>query len=355
MLLKKRYSNIDLIEFLGMIFVLVYHCTTYSYSFIENNSYLYYLRYYFRTILATCVPLFFFANGYLLFNREFNLKKHIVKSIKIIMVTVIWAIIGVFCIMLIEQEPLTLVEFIKYVVSLHHGWINHLWFMEALIFIYIFFPMLKRMFDSHRKVFVYLTIIMTVFSFGCPTINHFRTILSGGLGSVGMVYSYNVFYKIKLYAFSYFCIGGLMFSLQDPIAYFLTKKRKLCAILVMAICCFVLCFVGVIYSRKMGTIWDVVWNGYDTIPTLLNVLLIFVLSVSYKNNYKIIKYISCNTSGIYFVHPIFIHLLAPLVKTCSFLCTYIGAIFYAVVILLLSLGIICIIKKVPMIKNVMLL
>jgi len=355
MKLKKRYTNIDLIEFLGMIFVLVYHCTTYSYSFIENNSYLYYLRYYFRTILATCVPLFFFANGYLLLNREFDLKKHIVKSIRIIMVTVIWAIVGVFCIMLIEQERLTLVQFIKYVVTLHQGWINHLWFMEVLIFIYIFFPILKKMFDSHKKAFVFITIIMTVLSFGSSGINHFRTILSGGIGNVGMVYSFNPFYKVRLYAFSYFCIGGLMFSIQDQIANFSVKKRKLYAIIAITICCLVLCFTGVIYSRKMGAIWDVVWYGYDTIPTLINVLLIFVLAVSYKSNYKIIEYISCNTSGIYFVHPIFIHLLSPMVRRCSFLCTYIGSIFFAIVVLLLSLGTIYVIKKIPMIKNVMLL
>lgn len=77
-----RWNYIDLMEFIGIFFVLIYHSTTYSCSWIEDGTALSFLRYYLRTILSTCVPLFFFVNGYLLFNRSFNLKKHIIKNDK---------------------------------------------------------------------------------------------------------------------------------------------------------------------------------------------------------------------------------------------------------------------------------
>ena len=35
---SKRWDYIDLLEFIGIFFVIIYHSTTYSYSFIEQAS-----------------------------------------------------------------------------------------------------------------------------------------------------------------------------------------------------------------------------------------------------------------------------------------------------------------------------
>ena len=81
---QTRLYFIDLLESIAIFLVLAYHGTNYEYSFLEDSgNVLFYLRYYFRTILSCCVPLFFFANGYLLLNRDFNIKKHIINIIKI--------------------------------------------------------------------------------------------------------------------------------------------------------------------------------------------------------------------------------------------------------------------------------
>lgn len=68
----ERYHAIDIIKVLGLLFVILYHSATYQYDWLEDGQALFYFRYYFRTILSTCVPLFFFANGYLLLNKSFN-------------------------------------------------------------------------------------------------------------------------------------------------------------------------------------------------------------------------------------------------------------------------------------------
>ena len=72
----ERYHAIDIIKVLGLLFVILYHSATYQYDWLEDGQALFYFRYYFRTILSTCVPLFFFANGYLLLNKQFDLRKH---------------------------------------------------------------------------------------------------------------------------------------------------------------------------------------------------------------------------------------------------------------------------------------
>ena len=87
---KSRWVHIDLIESRAMIFVLIYHANTYTCDILEQASALNYIRYFLKTILSTAVPMFLFANGYLLFNRELKLKKHITKSIKLILLTILW-------------------------------------------------------------------------------------------------------------------------------------------------------------------------------------------------------------------------------------------------------------------------
>ena len=76
----KRIDFIDLLEFLAMTLVLLYHCTTYDFNILESASVSVLLGYYFRAILSAGVPLFFFANGYLLFSRESILKNMYIKQ-----------------------------------------------------------------------------------------------------------------------------------------------------------------------------------------------------------------------------------------------------------------------------------
>lgn len=90
---SNRWSYIDLLECIAIYFVLVYHTTLYSFDFLNEGTLFNYFAYFFRTILSTCVPIFFFANGYLLFNRPFVLKKHIYKTLKLVLLVFIWAAI----------------------------------------------------------------------------------------------------------------------------------------------------------------------------------------------------------------------------------------------------------------------
>lgn len=79
---QERLVFIDVLECLGIVFVVFYHSTLYIYNILESNSAIYHIRYFMRSILSTCVPIFFFTNGYLLLNRKFDLDKHIKKDNK---------------------------------------------------------------------------------------------------------------------------------------------------------------------------------------------------------------------------------------------------------------------------------
>lgn len=73
--LTERWEYLDILKCIGIIFVIIYHSTIYNYNWIASPNITHYLRYFLTTLLSTCVPLFFFTNGYLLLNKDFDLKK----------------------------------------------------------------------------------------------------------------------------------------------------------------------------------------------------------------------------------------------------------------------------------------
>ena len=134
---KKRFDYIDLLKCIAIFFVIIYHNECYNTNFIANNESLFINI--FRAILSTCVPLFFIVNGYLLFSKKFDLKKHTIKTIKLILLTIIWGVITAFLILKIKNEPITAQIFFDTLLKMREGYVNHLWFMGALICIYLIF------------------------------------------------------------------------------------------------------------------------------------------------------------------------------------------------------------------------
>ena len=91
---KERIQWIDLMESIAIYFVLFYHDKIYSIDILSSQAtFQMYILYYVQTILATCVPLFLFVNGFLMFKKDFNLKKHLFKLIKLIILAYIWGVL----------------------------------------------------------------------------------------------------------------------------------------------------------------------------------------------------------------------------------------------------------------------
>ena len=154
--MKKRLSHIDLLESIAILFVIIYHGTIYSHDITQEATVSNYLLYFARTILSTCVPLFFFANGYLLFNKPFNLRKHVKKTIRLIALVFIWMVLLMPIYMFVAGEPWRLGTFASNILSMTTAWsMNIFWFIGALICMYILFPALKALFDTNRKSFLF--------------------------------------------------------------------------------------------------------------------------------------------------------------------------------------------------------
>lgn len=356
---KERLYYIDLLETIAIVMVLSYHATNYSSDFLQGSEvFRHYLRYYIRGILSCCAPLFFFANGYLLFRCELDLKKHIRKILRFILLCFLWGGIDLFCLMFIRNEFLTFKEFLGGIWSWKSGWINHLWYLHTLIIIYLLFPLLKLAYDSRRDIFYFFLIVAAILSFGNRGINILAT-LGAQFTPEKLTFhrfnwfnAFNPFQGLNGYAFVYFCLGGIADELLDRLS-ILRKPPVSIAVLLLSM--LGLFGVGVAYSHIMREIWDLVWEGYDTVFTLINVFCLFSLCRRYTGKNRALRQgfylISSNTLGIYFVHMVIAQMLALVVMRYDITSVIPGHFVFVLSILALSLGISLLLRKNPLLKR----
>ncbi|HEY4784447.1 MAG TPA: acyltransferase family protein [Bacteroidales bacterium] len=355
---KRRFDYVDLLKTIAIFFVLIYHFSIINIDFIHNEDWTCYLNYYLKSILSTCVPLFFFVNGGLLMNKsDLDIKKHVRKVIKIILLTIVWGIITLILLSLIKGEHLTFNEIIGGAFFHKQGRIKHLWFFEAMVVIYIFYPLLFNTIKTSPKAFYFFAAAVFIFTFLNTFIGEFAKLISVTLKvfestnfeSKNYFSEFNALRGIYGYSIGYFILGGILFNYQKQVR---TQKAMILSIVLLPISMGLLVLYGVKVSESQHKIWDTVWNGYDSIFTCINVILLFTLSLYYKHSGtfgKIVRIIAENSLGIYLIHLI----IKPIITSAIPLSGTLGTLVFAVSSLFLSLFIALTIKKIPIVRNLL--
>ena len=333
---RKRLTHIDLLESIAIFFVVFYHSAFYDYDITHNCSTEKYLLYFMRTILSTGVPIFFFANGYLLFQKTINLKKHIRKIFRLVFLMFFWQVLLMPLYMILAREPLSFEIIIKSVLDLDVFWgMNRFWFLGALISIYILFPALKALFDTNREAFVFFTVACAILTFGFKAGNQLLSFLGcifhRSFGSLDhpLLTIFNPFRGTYGYAYVYFCVGGLINSYENTICKYSKQQRNIYLIIGILICCTFLFLVGVFYTCLDKQLWDVVWNGYDTVFTFFNVIAFYILCLCYNRKSALIQNISSNTLGIYFLHGLLVRLTYPWIEGKALSFSFFASLLYS--------------------------
>ena len=76
---KKRYSYLDLLKCIAMYGVVFYHGAI-PWLPVLTDTPMSYVNYFIMAILSMSVPVFFFVNGFLMFGKNFDMKRHIKKN-----------------------------------------------------------------------------------------------------------------------------------------------------------------------------------------------------------------------------------------------------------------------------------
>ena len=351
-----RHKNIDLLETIAIFFVVFYHANISPCDFVNSPSILTYTSFLLQSVLSTCCPLFFFCSGYVLLNRSLDLKKHIFKNFRLILIAIIWAMFTIFVLMYTDHTKLSPVEFYKTFINKTESWIGYFWFLGALVCLYITFPLIKNAFDTSKSVIFYMILVCYFVPLANMLVNRFNTAIVHDFGGI----FFDMFNPLKganAYSYQYFMLGGLLGFYKDEILDIFEEKRipvLACGIAMIVIFACVLGAYGIFKSLKSHNVWDMVFNSYDSILTCGMVLGFFLVSTTYNpsdhpNIEKIIRTISCNTLSVYIFHEIIIHAVKNNVSISPIYYNPIGTLIYSIFIVAICtlLGWAC--KRIPFI------
>lgn len=352
---NQRLKFLDLLKSLAIVAVVIYHYNNLSIDFWQAPTFYSYFSYFVKTILTVCVPIFFMVNGALLFNKDFDLKKHIRKLINVVVLTVIWAVLTLALLMPINHQYFTAREFINNLLTWKLAWINHLWFFQALAMVYLFFPLLKIAYDRQLKIFYFFLIAIGVLTFGNVFILNIINTVKYFFNISPLPEIYNIFNKFNFltgaygYTLVYFMLGALFLKYKDK---FNTRRFRLGAILSIPVFMALINAYGFIMSRANHNVFDAVWRGYDMLPAVGLTLAVFILALNYRGRaYGLIKLIGANSLGIYLLHRFAGSWLLPYFKQLPFSQSLILNCLFAVIIVIICLGTVLGLKKIPFLKK----
>jgi len=354
----KKIFLISIMKVIAILLVVFYHFYYIPIDFLSNNNIEVYFNYFIKTLLSCCVPLFFFVNGALLLNKQgsLDIKKHTRKIFSLILRIFIWSIFVLLFLMPLCEKPLSFKSLLITVISLKSSWINYLWFLKALIVLYIFLPIIKSSYDNHKAAFYFFMYVVFLLTFGSQFISTLINIIGHFTGKERLSVSYNIFGSFNAfsgmygYSMGYFMLGGVLFCKKEL---FNQVKFKFMSVIIIPIIMFLHMCYGVIMSKNNGIIYDVVWSGYDSIFTFIIVIAIFIISLSFFKNLHFTNFINIiaeNTLGIYLIHIPLEKFLHILFFNIIFKFNFLGNLLYSILIFFLSLLLSLLLKNIPVIK-----
>ena len=142
--MQKRIEYLDIVKVIAIFLVVFCHFVLLAQTVPANL---------FMSACWSGVPMFFLVNGALLFTRPLKLKKHISKTLAIYLILVVWRLIYLLSIGAILHVPFSgfgkgqIFLYLFAFGNLDGIGTGHLWFIEALLAVYLLFPLFRICFD----------------------------------------------------------------------------------------------------------------------------------------------------------------------------------------------------------------
>ena len=355
-----RNHFIDLMKCLAMLFVVTYHISNCGYKFLTEPGAMNLINYYLRNIYVCCVPFFLICNGYLLFRHEFNLKRHLIKTIRFAVLTLFWGVVTLLVYDHFYGVALGLKTFLTDLFTWRGG-VIHLWYMGALVIIYLLFPVLKYVYDRNRKLILYVIAVTFLFTFVNELINHVVTIAEGARG-VRLYWMemrnwfsmFNPVPEIPAYTLVYFCIGGFLDDILAWIRKFPRWKVNLTAAVCLAVFCGIHGAVFALISMASRNYICPIWYGYRTITGMIVTACGLVLCANYRGTWqpgaRLLTWVSKNTLGVYFMHMVLIYTFKEALYTVRPLFNMAGNLLVGLLTLLVCTAVTFLLRKIPGLK-----
>lgn len=346
-----RIAGLDLLKTIAIFMVICIHVPLTQTNFMETGRIGKCVQYAIRLAIE-CVPIFVFVNGFLLFGkRSFDIKAHVHKMVKMLVLLLIWCGIYVVLYACMWGEPITLHNIIKYTLTMEVGYLptGLLWYLRNLLMLYILFPVLKFLYDEKQELFKYMFAVVAFFSVGLNFIELLTQLYYqfGTSENVQYIYTFIVRYNplTNTTLLFYFMAGGMAIKHVEQL-----KQIK---VIVLGVIAWGLAFAyGFVMSKLSGVTYNEGFN-YSTIFLFFIILALFSISLRYEDKGKwykrLIQTIGANTLGIYLIHIFVINFVGIFIPNERILqrCSIVLLSF------VLSVVLVVIIRKIPILKKLM--
>ncbi len=354
---KSRIWGLDALKAIAICMVIPLHMGLFRPDFIQTPTISNFLQYMMR-LASEGVPLFFFVNGFLLLgSTTFDIKKHLHRIKKVLFLLLTWSFILVVVQVFIRRSPLTLSSTLGFVLGTRTGsqFTGVLWFLQALLGLYIVFPFIKSVFDGDkriRKMAVSIVIVVAVVSaligqvvpvFTALLPLHWQAALqeSGGwfarvnpFANVGALLFFIVGGLVRCYTNEH-AIPGRRWIVSGLVAYLVVLAWGVLASMLSGR----LLGPGILCSALGGPFVALAWFALTMAPcSKLGKVALFQ---------RAITSLGSSTMGIYLLHVPVITALSTMWVPAAF-----GErLLFACVVLLVSWGLTEIIKRVPGVRQ----
>lgn len=364
--MRKRIDYLDILKAAAIFFVVFCHFVLLSETVSANL---------FMCVCWMAVPTFFMVNGALLFMRPLDPGKHLKKTVCAYCVMAVWKLVYMLAVPPLTATALEGVsagEVLNYLLLFGElpGIINgHLWFIEALLAVYVVFPLFRILYDweerqEHKGGHV-ITWFFAAASLVCTNGFHSFGVMADMLRRAGIPFSISVdslaaFQPFGKYGnmLGFFLLGALLAGRKRPLLGSKLRQRTGGAIMLIA---GLFSLWGVKWFLSGQPAWDgiLLQEGYRHVPVIFMASGLFLLfqDVTLKSKWIAapVRALAARTLGIFYLHWLFGWMLVnPL---AGFLLTHgisfgIGAnILKNIVLMVPALAVTMVLERIPVVKR----
>lgn len=341
--MSKRDYSLDFLRVIACILVIVIHVANIycrAYASIDDINYIGAVI--FNAIARISVPIFFMISGALLIkNSEFDMKKYFKRIWRLLFALIIWNIFYyLFNFYYLGTSSNLFDTFIE---SFFVPTKRHLWFIYAIIGIYIALPFVQKM--CHNLSEKEENLFMGLYLFFVGFVYVFRKEFNQTIDNPIPIIQ-------ATYYLGYFVIGHILYKRVSDNK--IDKKWNKYLILLPIVCL----TITILYTLKLSGeshSFDNTYLAYRSIFYILSSVSIFLLFVMYKEKFKYSKLIASISNlsfGIYLIHPVFQNIITENIAITQQL-TYIYIPVYTLIIFLCAYFSAWIISKIPYLNKIL--
>jgi len=337
--MKKRILYIDLIKIFAIFGPILIHITSQVFNDCSVFSNRYLALSIFNGIGRCGVPLFLMCSGALLLGKNISKKKIYTKYIPRFLISFI-AFQLIYCFINNNLDfNYTLLNWYKKINS------SHLWYLIMIMAIYCVIPILNIFINNAKKEDIKYFLILAFI---------FQSLLF-------FISEFDIFVWVKRYYRHLYIplvngyVGYLILGYYIN-KFNINKKTKIISIILGIISLIILVFSNVIYSRNNNLASVIFSSNFGPFVVLYAISMFIIIKeicFKFENiiNTKLISYISNCTFGIYLIHMIIINAMNYYEITALNYNAFIFVPLASILVYILSLILIIILKKIPLIRN----